>query len=85
MNKTVPEFRNGKIHHVIHTKNYFDDVVADWDDEDRKLRRREQLKTWMLMASIMKQRHALLGQVEPCMKSADQKRKDEKRGQASLI
>lgn len=82
---TVPEFKNGKLVRAKHTKDYFDDVIDDWDDEDRKRRHLEYKKQSMLLDMILKSRKELLGQVPKAIKSAEVKAADIKRGQESFL
>lgn len=85
MSATVPEFRNGKVVQAKHTRNYFDDVVDDWFDEERKRRHLEYKKQSMLLDMILKSRKELLGLVPKAMKSAEVKAAEKKRGQESFL
>ncbi len=82
---TLPELRRGKIVYVPWTPEYFSDVIADWSNQERKDRDRKRRAGWAVVGEILKQRQVMLTQIEPAMKLAETNRRNEKRGQTSLM
>lgn len=82
---TLPEFRRGKIVYAPWTTDYFDEIVSDWNNQERKDRDKARRAGWAVVGEILKSRQKMLTEIEPALKSAETNRRRSARGQESLL
>ncbi len=82
---TLPELFRGKIVYKPWMADTFDEVIADWNNQERKDRDRKRRAGWAVVGEILKQRQVMLAEIEPALKTAETNRRKNARGQTSLM